>query len=190
MSDRIKSSGGYVMVLDAGRKGMISIRGDLDDAKFCKAVGKIAGFDIPEVGRIALDGSRGLAWMSPDELMLVVPHADAPKTVTDLSKALKGYHHLVADVSDARTVFRLEGKAVREVLAKLSPADVSASAFEPGMIRRSRLAQVAGAFWMIDAETVEIMCFRSVAVYVRGLLDNAARAGGEVGYPLAGGTKP
>ena len=189
MSDRIKTSGNYVTVLDAGPRGMVTVRGDLGDAKLQKAVAKIAGVDFPETGRINLDGARGLAWMSPDELLLLAPHGEVAKTVAELGKALKAQHHLVADVSDARAVFRLEGAACREVLAKLTPADVSASAFGPGMIRRSRLAQVAGAFWMSDAETAEIVCFRSVAVYVRGLLDNAARAGAEVHYPLGAGTK-
>jgi len=44
------------------------------------------------------------------------------------------------------------------------------------------MAQVAAAIWMTDAETIRIVCFRSVAEYVYGLLCDAAEPGGEVGY--------
>ena len=69
----------------------------------------------------------------------------------------------------------------REVLGKLAPVELSSEAFQPGQIRRSRLAQVAGAFWMDDAETLRVVCFRSAADYVFNLLKVAAQPGSEVG---------
>jgi sarcosine oxidase subunit gamma len=50
------------------------------------------------------------------------------------------------------------------------------------MFRRSRLAQVPAAFWMPDAETFQIVCFRSVARYMFDLLSIAAQPGSEVGH--------
>ncbi len=176
------SAKGYVTVREAGLRGMITLRSDLDAAKLKSAVKKLAGVAMPEPGRIALAKDRGLAWMSPDELLVLGPYDSVAEDAAALQKALKGSHHLVANVSDARAVFRLEGAAWREVLAKLTPADVSPSALGPGQIRRSRLAQVAGAFWPTGEESAEIVCFRSVAPYVFGLLANAARSGGEVGH--------
>ena len=173
---------GYVTVREAGLRGMITLRGDLGAAKLKNAVKKLTGVDVPEPGRIAIKAELGVAWMSPDELLVLTPYADASKTVAQLEKVLAGTHHLVANVSDARAVFRLEGAAVREVLAKISPADLSRGCFAPGQVRRTRLAQVAGAFWLTDEETAEIACFRSVAAYVFGLLEHSARPGSEVGY--------
>lgn len=173
---------GYVSVSEAGLRGMITLRGDLGAAKLKAAVKTVAGIGVPDTGRIAMKSDRGAAWMSPDELLVMVPYADAVPAVTELQKALKGTHHLVANVSDARAVFQLRGKALREVLAKISPADVSAAGFAPGQIRRTRLAQAAGAFWLTDEETAEIVCFRSVASYVFALLEHSARSGAEVGY--------
>jgi sarcosine oxidase subunit gamma len=63
---------------------------------------------------------------------------------------------------------------LREVIAKLAPVDMSADAFTPGMVRRTRLAQVAAAFWMDDARTVRVVCFRSVAAYMFGILSMSA----------------
>jgi sarcosine oxidase subunit gamma len=87
---------------------------------------------------------------------------------------------MAVDVSDARCLFRLSGGPVREVLAKLTPADLHPDAFGPGEVRRTRLAQAAAAFWMPDAGTVELMAFRSVGTYVFDLLSNAAAADARV----------
>ncbi len=176
------SSQGYVTVQEAGLRGMITLRGDLASPKLTGAVTKLTGVACPAVGHINLAGESGLAWMSPDELLVLTPYASSATDAAALANKLKDSHHLVANVSDARAMFRLQGAAVREVLAKISPADISAVGFGPGKIRRSRLAQVAGAFWLVDDQTAEIVCFRSVASYVFSLLEHASRHGAEVGY--------
>jgi len=78
-------------------------------------------------------------------------------------------------------VFRSRGPAAREVLAKLTSTDLYREVFHPGMLCRSRAAQVAAAFWMSGAEEFTLVSFRSVADYVFGLLQISARPGGEVG---------
>ena len=120
--------------------------------------------------------------MSPDELLLLCPYSEARDAAARLQKGLAGEHALVANVSDARAMLRVRGLDAREVIAKLTPADVSPAAFGPGRIRRSRLAQVPAAFWMADEECFEIICFRSVARYVFDILRVSARPGSEVGH--------
>ena len=77
-------------------------------------------------------------------------------------------------MSDARAYFRLTGPAaaLNETLARLAPVDVPR--LEVGEIRRTRLAQVAAAFWMPAPGTIELFCFRSVAQYAKDLLTQAA----------------
>jgi sarcosine oxidase subunit gamma len=90
-------------------------------------------------------------------------------------------HALAVNVSDARAMFRVSGgAAAREVLAKLCPVDMSPGVFKSGMFRRTRMAQVATAFWMDDNEDIYIICFRSVAQYVFDLLKTAAQPGSKV----------
>ena len=101
--------------------------------------------------------------------------------ITTMSKTLGGEHHLLANVSDARAVFRLTGAALREVLAKLARSICRPEAFPVGHFRRTRLAQVPAAFWLRDEETAELICFRSVATYVFQILKEAAKPGSEVG---------
>lgn len=172
---------GYVKVEELGLSGMITIRGDLSNASFKTAVKGAMGVAVPSQRAIAFSGKTGLAWMSPDELLALVPYKDAEKTVAELSAKLKSKHHLVVNVSDARAMFQLSGDKVREVMAKLTPVDMAPGAFEPGVIRRTRLAQVPAAFWMTDQRTMSVVCFRSVAQYMHDLLKDAAEPGGEVG---------
>lgn len=171
---------GYVKVSEAGLRGMVTLRADLSDAKVKAAVKKVAGVDVPGARKIVLKDGKGAGWMSPDELLILVRYDEAGATVAALAKALEGVHHLAADVSDARAVFRVVGKAAREVLAKLSPTDMAPDRLAEGELRRSRLAQVAGAFWIEDGGFT-VVCFRSVAAYVFELLKLSATPGGEVG---------
>ena len=174
---------GLVRIEEAGLRGMVTLRADLGATKVRKAVKAAIGVDVPQTRRAVLDGDRGALWMSPDELMLLLPHGEAAGAVAALSKALAGVHHLAVEVSDARAVFRLTGDlaAVREVLAKLTPADVSPGGFGEGEVRRTRLGQVAAAFWIEDGG-VTLVAFRSVAAYVFDLLSNAAAPDSAVRY--------
>ncbi|MEM1238120.1 MAG: sarcosine oxidase subunit gamma family protein [Pseudomonadota bacterium] len=172
---------GYVQVVEAGLNGMITLRGDLSDAAFTKAFKAAIGLDVPDTRGISFKGKKGVAWMSPDELMVFVAYEDATKTVAALSEALGEQHHLVVDVSDARAMFTLSGSSVREVVAKLCPVDMDPEQFGPGKIRRTRMAQIPAAIWMPKEGEINVICFRSVAQYAFDLLKDAATPGSEVG---------
>lgn len=161
---------------------MITLRSDLASPKLRKAVKSATGLDVPGQRECALKGDAGVAWMSPDELMVMVPYDQASATTAKLAEALKSEHALVVNVSDARAVFRVEGAGAREVIAKLAPVDLTQGAFAPGMFRRTRLAQAAVAFWMPNANSFDLVCFRSEASYVFDLLAMSARTGSEVGF--------
>lgn len=173
---------GLCRVEEAGLCGMITLRGELGSARVKKAVKSVAGVDVPAQRRIAEADGTAVAWMSPDELLIMVGYEDAAAALAALETSLKGAHFLAVNVSDARAVFDLSGGPVRDVMAKLVPVDMAEAAFGPGDFRRSRLAQVPAAFWMPDAGAVRIVCFRSVADYAFSLLRDAAGPGGEVGF--------
>lgn len=171
---------GYVAVSEAGLKGMITLRGDLASKPVKEAVKSLTGTKVPEARAIVSKGAYDVAWMSPDELLIMLPHAEADAACGQLTLALKGAHHLVANVSDARALFTLKGAACREILAKLAPVDTSPPALPPGQLRRSRLAQVPAAMWLTDEQNAHVICFRSVATYVFDILADAAAPGGEI----------
>ena len=183
MSDPVSALGGTAFdglasIREIGPVGMIALRCGHDVKALPKAVKTAVGLAMPGVRRIVRDGTFAAGWMAPDEVLLILPYAQVSITLVNIAKALKGEHHLATDVSDARAVFRIAGPDAAEVLMKLTPADVAR--LEPGELRRSRAAQVAAAFWAED-DGYTLVCFRSVAVYVMGLLSHSAQPGAGLG---------
>ncbi len=156
-------------------RGMVTLRADLSEASVAAAVKAAVGSDMPGV-RKATDTAL---WMSPDELMLLMPYGEAADAVAVLTEKLSGVHHLAVDVSDARTLFRLEGSAAREVLAKGAPVDLARDKFAVGDLRRTRISHVAAAFWQSGdgPDVFEILCFRSYAKYLWEWLEESSREG-------------
>ena len=155
-------------------RGMITLRGDLASALMKKAVKALTGQAMPTSGQFLGNATSGVAWMSPDELLLVVPYGDVTKSVVQIDEIFKGQHYLAADVSDARAVFSVLGTNARDVLARVSPVDLHADSFCVGQFRRTRIAQVAAAFWMHDTG-FDVVCFQSVGDYAQDLLTQAAK---------------
>lgn len=174
---------GYVKVAEAPMRAMFTLRGALSAAPLKNAATGLSAVDLPQKGRINLNGEHAIAWMSPDELLVMAPWAEHGRAVSQLGKSLVEPELTFVDVSQARALFTLSGPdaLVREVVAKLAPVDMAPGRFEPGSFRRTRLGQVSAALWMPGEGRVEIVCFRSVAEYVFTLLKDAARPGSEVG---------
>ncbi|MFN4098959.1 MAG: sarcosine oxidase subunit gamma [Pararhodobacter sp.] len=182
MSDAVSALGGarasgMVDLAEAGLQGMISLRGDL--ALLGGALQAVTGLSLPEIRRVIAGEGGQFLWMSPDELLLVVPYEAASGIAEQLEAALAGQFATVAVVSDARAMISVSGAQARDVLAKLCPVDFAG--FAVGEVRRTRAAQVAAALWRTGAEEWSLVCFRSVAGYVWESLVTVSQKGGEVG---------
>ena len=171
---------GIAEIAEVPLQGMITLRGDLSDAALKKAVNVVVSGSVPKPGEARISGDTGVAWMSPDELLLLCPDTDIGDVLGKIHEALGTTHALAVNVSDARASFRVSGPRAREALGKLCPVELSPGAFEPGSFRRTRMAQVPAAIWPVDEETLQIICFRSQAQYVFDLLATAAQPGSEV----------
>lgn len=168
-----------VHITEMAPQGMITLRADPTVSG--PAVSSVLSLPMPETRCVTMSGARKLAWMSPDELMLLVPSSETADTIAGLRQALVGQHHLLQDVSDIRAMFSITGANARDVLAKLVPADLHPDSFGAGEMRRSRLAQIPCAFWLED-DGFRLLCFRSVAQYALDLLQEAALDDAPVGY--------
>ena len=178
--NRATFEGPFVSIKELGPVGMVTIRGDFASAAFAKAVEKVCGAPVPGQRRF----EQGLGWMSPDELIWCGAYEGAPDIVAGIGEALAGEHHLAANVSDARAVFRLRGHGARELIAKGAPVDMAPSAFGPGDFRRTHPGQVAAAFWMDQEgpDEFRLVCFRSLGGYVFDWLSASAASGATPGY--------
>ena len=178
------SYSGIITVREGPPRGMITLRGDLSATGLRTAAVGVAGVDFPDATMSNCVGERSICWMSPDEVLILLPYDAVSAAVSSIEKSLAGTHHLVANVSDARAVFQLagEGRHIRDTLAKLTPSDVRPASLPVLEFRCTRLAQVPAAFVFHEESYAELICFRSVAGYVYRLLKQAAQPGSEVGW--------
>ena len=172
-----------IKIEHAGPSGMITFRADLSDPGVSSALA-FSGLEVPARRQVTSGGGPEVLWMSPDELMILTSHGETDALIATLTEAMAGQHFLAVNVSDARVMFRLTGSDahLREVLAKLSPADLRATSLPQGEVRRTRLAQVPAAFWFSRDGEAMLIAFRSVGDYVEGLLKKVSEPGSAVGY--------
>ncbi|MEL7465848.1 MAG: sarcosine oxidase subunit gamma family protein [Pseudomonadota bacterium] len=168
-------------IRDLGPTGMVTIRGDLSAAGFKKAIKSATGLAVPALRKVTAGGGKSLVWMSPDELLLVCDYAESAATVAAIGEAMGDAHHMAVDVSDARCVFAVSGAGARELIAKGAPVDMAPEAFGAGDVRRTRLSQVAAAFWMAEDGALTLVCFRSLGQYVFDWLKASAADGSRPG---------
>ncbi len=182
MSDLMSFSeidgGGAVLVAVQRRVAMVTLKADLSNKTTRAALKKALGTAVPAPRKIA----NGVAWMAPDELLIVVPEGSTPDALIERLNAGLKTPMLAVDVSDVRAVFTLKGNKAREVLAKGAPVDLSPKAFKQGDFRRTRLGQVAVAFWLEADDEITLVCFTSLKEFMFDWLVNAAQKGSLPGY--------
>ena len=159
---------------------MVMFRGSLQDAELQASLRDSVGIEVPSRLSIWRGDGIDVAWMAPDELLLM-PGDDDSSLVERVRNSLPDTHHLAVDVTGMRAEFELAGP-VRDILAKGTPADVSRRKFAVGSFRRSRVAQVQAAFWLLDESTLRVICRRSEAEYVSRWLETASAEGRELGF--------
>ena len=164
---------GAVLVATQRRVAMVTLKADLSNKTTRAALKKVFGGPVPAPRKVA----KGVAWMAPDELLIMVSEGTAPEDLVNRLHTEIKAPALAVDVSDARAVFTLKGNNAREVLAKGAPVDLSADAFAQGDFRRTRLGQVAVAFWMEADDEITLVCFASLKQFMFDWLVNAAQKG-------------
>ncbi len=149
--------------------GMIDLRGSCDDKAFMKNAAAALGVALPSEPRTsAHKGELSVLWLSIDQWLITVPLKSRDKLLASLNKKLTKNQCLVCDMSDARTIIRLTGDQVREVLIKGCSHDVTLPEFASGTVRRMLFAEVAALCHFADSnpDIVDLYVFRSYANYV------------------------
>jgi sarcosine oxidase, subunit gamma len=171
----------FISLREIGDRGMIDVRGLAGDRKFMAAFKKVLGVDLPKVPRTsAAWGDVKALWLSIDQWLVLCPRAKADALTAELQGALNGVHSLVVNVSDMRTIIRLEGEGCREVVMKGTSTDLLDGSFTPGAVKRMRFAEIAALLHVVEDTALDIYVFRSYAQYAWTFLEKAARKGSEV----------
>lgn len=174
----VRSYSGYVKVSEKMTTGMLTVRGEFRSSKFKTSFAKAVGTKLPKDREVIL-AKNNVAWMSPDELLILCDYADVSSLSQNLQMELKDQHHMLVNVSDARALFEISGSGIREVIAKLAPVNIAT--LEIGEIRRTRFSQIAVAFWLTSETSVSVICFSSVADYMFNLLKTSSMPNSKVG---------
>lgn len=157
-------------------RGMIDLRGLQDDAKFMAAAKKALGIDLPGSPRTsAAKGELSILWLSIDQWLVCCPRDDTAKLLAKLNRALAGCHSLAVDLSDARSIIRLNGDGVREVLMKGAPVDLLE--MEQGTVRRLRFGEIAAMVHLVETgpDVIDLYVFRSYSDFAWDWLMETAR---------------
>ena len=174
----VRSYSGYVKVSEKMTTGMLTVRGEFRSSKFKTSFVKAVGTKLPKDREVIL-AKNNVAWMSPDELLILCDYADVSSLSQNLQMELKDQHHMLVNVSDARALFEISGSGIREVIAKLAPVNIAT--LETGEIRRTRFSQIAVAFWLTSETSVSVVCLSSVADYLFNLLKTSSMPNSKVG---------
>jgi sarcosine oxidase subunit gamma len=149
-------------------RGMIDLRGLTSDGAFMDAVKDVLSLDLPTVPRSsAAWGDIQALWLSTDQWLILCPRAKTAELLESLRQALAGIHSFAVDVSDMRTIIRLEGDGARSVLLKGSSLDLLSPDYGAGTVRRLRFAEIAGLLHIVSEkpDVIDLYVFRSYANY-------------------------
>lgn len=137
----------------AGRQGEVD-----------KVLAKI-GLGFPAPNTFVAAGAARIAWTGRDQAFLL--GADCPNL---------GDAAAVTDQSDAWARFSLAGPAAVDALARYVPIDLRLATLPVGASVRSQLYHVPLCLMRTDAESFEVMVFRSMAQTAWHELEQALRA--------------
>jgi sarcosine oxidase, subunit gamma len=174
--DRKNVEGLTIALKEIDDCGMIDLRGELKDETFSAAVSDAIGFALPSEPRTSRrQGEIAALWLSTDQWLITAPRPTVGNLHAQLTAALKGVHSLAVDMSDARTILRLEGDNVVEVLNKGTSADFTD--LKEGAVRRLRYAEIAALVHVIarEPDVMDLYVFRSYADYAWTYLTTTAR---------------
>jgi sarcosine oxidase subunit gamma len=176
-----EASGLSIRLREISERGMIDLRGLPSDRKFMAAAKDVLGLELPKQPRTSTTwGDMRALWLSPDQWLILCPRSRVADLLDALRKKLTGVHSLAVDVSDMRTILRLEGEGIREVLMKGSSLDLLADDYQPGTVRRMRFAEIAALLHVVEDDVIDVYVFRSFAEYAWEFLCTAARPEAEV----------
>lgn len=168
LQSREAAAGLAVGIREITSRGMIDLRGFTTERKFMAATKEVLGLDLPKMARTSVAwGDIQALWLSSDQWLILCPRARTGELLASLRKALQGIHSLAVDVSDMRSIIRVEGDEARVVLLKGSTLDLLSPDYAAGTVRRLRFAEIAALLHIVSErpDVIDLYVFRSYADY-------------------------
>ncbi len=174
VSGAVGSGGPGVVVSERRGLAIVRLGGRTGDGVLRAAVAEVSGAPLPSAPNTATEGKGGaVLWLAADSWLVVAPGRQAADLEATLRAMAPGCS--VVDVSHGHTVLRLEGPAVRQVLAAGCPLDLHPLIFAPGSCARSHIGPVDGLLHALgDGSAIDVYVARGFAVSFWEWLEEAA----------------
>ena len=154
-----------------------------DSAEVSKRLEKSIDVAAAEPNRASTGNGTTVLWAGPERWLVVRREAEPGDLAGLLGDAFANMPAVaVTDLSHNRSVFRLSGPRVRDLLAKGIPLDFDPSAFAPGTVAQSRFGHVVVLLHAVENSTFELYVMRSFAL---SLWEDLTDQAGEYGYEIA-----
>ncbi len=99
--------------------GKINIRGKNTDKEFMKNVGSVLDLVLPIEPNVKVSNNNiSIIWLSPNEWLIESPEVETQNLLTLLKSSLNPQKTAVTDVSFNKTILRLKGNHVFNLLSK------------------------------------------------------------------------
>lgn len=149
--------------------------------KLRDAVAGALGIDLPAPGHAASGGEARALWLGPDRWMLLA--VDGFDLMAKLDAAAGPVGGVVVDQSHGRAILRLDGPAVRDVLAKGTGVDLHPHAFAENTVAQCGLFHLPVSLdRRRGSGTFDVHVMRGFA---QSLHESLCEAAAEFGYRLA-----
>ena len=123
--------------------GHINLRGDGSDEAFQAGVEQVIGARAPiEPNTVSRVGEAAIAWLGPDEWLVISSPDIKDGLSAKLEEALAGLHASVNDISGGQTIIRLRGARARDLLNKGCPLGPASSGVRGRAVRPEPHSQV------------------------------------------------
>lgn len=163
LAEATRAAGGAVSLIEVPFLAQVNLRLD-PKGPAADAVGLELGLPLPtEPGTSAGSGPLTVAWLGPDEWLVVGPPGTEGELEARLRSAIDAAHASVVDVSAQRTTLLVSGPRARDLLALGCTLDLHPRSFGEGSCAQTLLARAqvvlvgrdpgedggAPAFWVL-----------------------------------------
>ncbi len=145
------------------------------DPELVPALAAALGFTPPGPGELRAQGAWRWHWSAPGDWVLMVPAGEGSSALASLGEACAGLWAVVTPVTDSQVLLALDGRRVRDVLARGCTLDLHPAQFAGDRCAVTRFAGVQALLAAGDDGGFRLLACRSLAVWLRGWCEAASR---------------
>jgi len=159
----------------------INLRGDVNNKNFVTQVGKILNTLVPVESNSSNSNNKlKIIWLSPNEwLIKIYDEKDFFIIIENLHNSLDAQNTAITDVTESRTILKLQGSNLYKLLSKFMIIDLDKALNKESSVAQTIFAKVPilieRNFKNEDIQNIYLHTNRSHAKYVINLLEDGSK---------------